>query len=85
MVSRVAKNIIKKYGKAIEKAKTLNSETVKKLVLNLLESGSLVDERSAVFFLIAFLIFGRFEVPRPCKVQFRLTSLEILGLAKLLE
>ena len=61
MVSRVARSISRKYGKAVKKAKTLNSETVKKLVLNLLESGSLVDERSAVFFLIAFLIFGRFE------------------------
>ena len=61
MVSRVARSISRKYGKAVKKAKTLNSEIVKKLVLNLLESGSLVDERSAVFFLIAFLIFGRFE------------------------
>ena len=58
MVSRVAKSIIKKYGKAIKKAKTLNSETVKKLVLNLLESGSLLDEKSAVFCLLQFLLFG---------------------------
>ena len=61
MVSRVAKSIIKKYGKAIEKAKTLNSETVKKLVLNLLESGSLLDERLEVFCLLQFVLFGRYE------------------------
>ena len=61
MVSRVAKSITKKYAKAVKKAKTLDSVTIKKLVLNLLESGTLVDERSAVFFLVQYIIFGRYE------------------------
>ena len=61
MVSRIAKSIIKKFGKPVKKAKTLSSDTIRKLVVALLESGSFLDERSAVFFLMQYIIFARYE------------------------
>ena len=61
MVSRVARSITKKYGRAVKKAKTLDSESIRNLVTTLLESGSFLDERSANFFLIQYLLFARFD------------------------
>ena len=60
LVSRVAKAIIKKYGKPVKKAKTISSSIVKEMVLSLIEK-DFKDQRSAVFFLMQFLLIGRFE------------------------
>ena len=60
MVNRVAKAISKKYSKPVKKAKTLNSAIIKDMVLSLLGKG-FKEERTAVFLLIQFLLFGRFE------------------------
>ena len=60
LVSRVAKAISKKYGKPVKKAKTITSSIVKEMVLSLIEK-DFKDQRSAVFFLMQFLLIGRFE------------------------
>ena len=60
LVSRVAKAISKKYGKPVKKAKTISSTIVKELVLSLIEK-DFKDQRSAVLFLMQFLLIGRFE------------------------
>ena len=60
LVSRVAKAIVKKYGKPVKKAKTISSSVVKEMVLSLIEK-DFKDQRSAVFFLMQFLLIGRFE------------------------
>ena len=61
LVGRISSAISKKFGKPVKKCDTLNSETVKKLVIKLLSSGSFKDERSAVFILMQFIFMARFE------------------------
>ena len=60
MVCRVAKAIIKKYSKPVRKAKTVCSSIIKEIVLFLMGKG-LKEERTAVFLLMQFLLFGRYE------------------------
>ena len=61
LVSKVAKSIVKKYAKPVKKAKTLSSVNVKAMVMSLLKSGDLKDERTAIFLLLQCLLFGRYE------------------------
>lgn len=60
-VSRISKSITKKFGKPVKKAKRIPSQLVKKMVLKLLSSGSFKDERTAVFILMQFCFFARYE------------------------
>ena len=60
-VSRISKSIVKKFGKPVKKAKCIPSQLIRKMVLNLLSSGSFKDERTAVFLLMQFCFFARFE------------------------
>ena len=61
LVSKIAKSIIKKYAKPVKKAKTLSSVNIKAVVMSLLKSGEFKDERTAIFLLLQFLIFGRYQ------------------------
>ena len=61
LVSKIAKSITKKYAKPVKKAATLSSMNIKAVVVSLLKSGKFIDERTAVFLLIQFLLFARFE------------------------
>ena len=73
MVNRVAKAISKKYSKPVKKAKTLNSAIIKDMVLSLMGKG-FKEERTAVFILMQFLLFARYEEIakiKPENVQFR--------------
>ena len=59
---RIAKTIVKKYSRPVKKANCLSSAMVKKLVLHLLSGQcSLKNQRSACFFLMQFIVFGRYE------------------------
>ena len=60
LVSKIAKSIIKKYAKPVKKAKTLSSFNIK-AVESLLKTGDFKNERTAIFLLIQFLLFARFE------------------------
>lgn len=60
-VSRIVKSISKKWGKPVKKAKRITSEMVSKLVLNLINSGSFKDERTAIFILLQFVCTARYE------------------------
>ena len=61
LVGRVAKSISKKYGKPVKKAKTLSSKEIRDMVELLLRMGGFKNERTAIFFLLQFLLMARFE------------------------
>ena len=60
-ISRISTSIKKKFGRPIKKAKVFTSDLVAKLVLHLLSSGDFKDERTAIFVLLQFCFFARFE------------------------
>ena len=60
-ISRISTSIKKKFGRPVKKAKVFTSDLVSKLVLNLLSTGDFKDERSAIFVLLQFCFFARFE------------------------
>ena len=60
-ISRISTSIKKKFGRPFKKAKVFTSDLVSKLVLNLLSTGDFKDERSAIFVLLQFCFFARFE------------------------
>ena len=51
----------KKFARPVKKAATLDSASIVALVQHLLSSGDFKDERTAVFILTQFVLFGRFE------------------------
>ena len=60
-ISRISKSIKKKFKRPVKKAKRFTSELTSKLVLQLLSSGSFKDERTAIFVLMQFCFFARYE------------------------
>ena len=69
LVQKIAKSIIKKYGRPVKKASPLGSSEIKSLVTHLLGTGSFKDERTAAFFLLQFTLFARFEEIAALKVE----------------
>ena len=60
-MDRILKSVKKKFGRPVKKAATLSSDIIRKFVENLLGSGEFKDERTAVFILTQFVLFGRYE------------------------
>ena len=60
-VSRILSSARKKFARPVKKAATLDSASIVALVQHLLSSGDFKDERTAVFILTQFVLFGRFE------------------------
>ena len=60
-ISSILKSVKKKFSKPVKKARTLNSSIVFSLVTGWLNSGQFKDSRSAVFILMQFLLFARYE------------------------
>ena len=60
-ISRISKSIKKKFKRPVKKAKRFTSELTTKLILQLLSSGSFKDERTAIFVLMQFCFFARYE------------------------
>lgn len=60
-ISRISTAIKKKFRKPVKKAKRFTSELTSKLILELLSSGSFKDERTAIFILMQFCFFARYE------------------------
>lgn len=60
-VKRISQSIVKKFSKPVKKAGALSSADVKSLVIQLFKSNSFKDLRTAIFILVQFVLFGRFE------------------------
>ena len=61
LVGRISKSIVKKYSKPVKKASTLSSKVIKDMTILLLKKGNFKEERTAIFFLVQFLLMARFE------------------------
>ena len=60
-VASILKSVKKKFAKPVKKAETLTSTVVFSLVSNWLKSECFKDRRSAVFILMQFVLFARYE------------------------
>ena len=61
LVGRISKSIVKKYSRPVKKANTLSSKVIKDMTNLLLKNGNFKEERTAIFFLVQFLLMARFE------------------------
>ena len=71
MVNRIVKSLIKNLSKTVKKASVIDSDIIKKLVNFLLNNDvvPLKDERLAIFSILQFCIFARFEELQSLKIQ----------------
>ena len=60
-VSSILKTVKKKFSRPAKKAKILHSKVILSLVSSWLSTGDFKDKRSAVFILMQFLLFARYE------------------------